>query len=92
MTNEERPLYEIVEKLEAGVEQLDSVPGPRCSPRCRLHSHSGWSLPRAAKASSTGTALIFDTIYKGSRNELCTLRSVRFAADQMWPLFSFSET
>ena len=78
MTNEERPLYEIVEKLEAAWNTSDSVAWAVafCRGR-RLHSHSGRTFPRTRPRLERGHRTIFDTIYKGSRNSF-KVEKVRF--------------
>ena len=70
MTNEERPLYEIVEKLEAAWNSYDSVAWASLFAEDADFIHILGGHYQGRDAIERGHRTIFDTIYKGSRNKL----------------------
>jgi uncharacterized protein (TIGR02246 family) len=77
MTTEERPLYEVVEKLEAAWNNSDSVAWTAlfADDADFIHILGGHFLGRGAI--EHGHRMIFDSIYKGSRNKF-TVEKIRF--------------
>ena len=90
MTVEERPLYEIVEKLEAAWNSSDSVAWASLFVEDAdfIHILGGHFHGREAVERSHRT--IFDTIYKGSRNKF-TVQKVRFVRPDVAIVFVFAE-
>ena len=68
MTNEERPLYEIVEKLEAAWNNSDSVAWTALFADDADFIHVLGGHFHGRTEIERGHRTIFDTIYKGSRN------------------------
>ena len=70
MTNEERSLHEIVEKLEAAWNSDDSVAWASLFAEDADFIHILGGHYHGRDGIERGHRIIFDTIYKGSRNEL----------------------
>ncbi len=77
MTNDERPLYEIVEKLEAAWNNSDSVTWAALFVEDADFIHILGRHFHGRSEVERGHRTIFDTIYKGSRNSF-KVESVRF--------------
>ena len=77
MTNEERPLYEIVEKLQAAWNASDSMAWASLFAEDADFIHILGGHFQGREAIEHGHRTIFDTIYKGSRNKL-DVEKVRF--------------
>ena len=90
MTTEERPLYEIVEKLGNAWNTADSVAWTAqfAEDADFIHILGGHFNGRTAIERSHRA--IFDTIYKGSRNKL-TVQKVRFVRPDVAIVFVFAE-
>jgi uncharacterized protein (TIGR02246 family) len=90
MTTAERPLYEIVEKLEAAWNNADSVAWTALFADDADFIHILGGHFNRHTAIERGHRAIFDTIYKGSRNKF-TVQKARFLRPDVAIVFVFAE-
>ncbi len=90
MTTEERPLYEIVEKLESAWNTADSVAWTALFADDADFIHILGGHFNGHTAIERGHRAIFDTIYKGSRSKF-TVQKVRFVRPDVAIVFVFAE-
>ncbi len=90
MTDEEHPLYEIVEKLETAWNKYDSVAWTALFADDADFIHILGGYFNGHTAIERGHRAIFDTIYKGSRNKF-TVQKVRFVRADVAIVFVFAE-
>jgi uncharacterized protein (TIGR02246 family) len=90
MTTEERPLYEIVEKLENTWNTGDSAAWTAQFAEDADFIHILGGHFNGHTAIERGHRAIFDTIYKGSRNRF-TVQKVRFVLPEVAIVFIFAE-
>jgi uncharacterized protein (TIGR02246 family) len=89
MTPEERPLYEIVEKLEAAWNRGDSVAWTELFADDADFIHVLGGHFHGRTDIERGHRTIFDTIYKGSRNDF-KVEGVRFVRPDEAVVFVFA--
>src|SRR5271169_649404 len=89
MTIEERPLYEIAEKLEAAWNNSDSVAWTALFAEDADFIHILGGHFRGRTEIERGHRTIFDTSYKGSRNSF-KVESVRFVRPDVAIVFIFA--
>ncbi|HEY4930167.1 MAG TPA: SgcJ/EcaC family oxidoreductase [Terriglobales bacterium] len=89
MTPEERPLYEIVEKLEAAWNRGDSVAWTELFADDADFIHVLGGHFHGKTDIEHGHRTIFDTIYKGSRNSF-EVEGVRFVRPDVAVVFIFA--
>ncbi len=90
MSPEERPLYEIVEKLENAWNTADSVAWTAQFAEDADFIHILGGHFNGHTAIERGHRAIFDTIYKGSRSKF-TVQKVRFVLPDVAVVFVFAE-
>jgi uncharacterized protein (TIGR02246 family) len=90
MSPEERPLYEIVEKLENTWNTADSVAWTAQFAEDADFIHILGGLFNGHTAIERGHRAIFDTIYRGSRNKF-TVQKIRFVRPDVAIVFVFAE-
>jgi uncharacterized protein (TIGR02246 family) len=90
MTADERPLYEIAEKLEAAWNAGDSVAWTSQFADDADFIHILGGHFNGTTSIERGHRAIFDTIYKGSRNKF-TVQKIRFVRPDVAIVFVFAE-
>jgi uncharacterized protein (TIGR02246 family) len=90
MTNEERPLYQIVEKLQSAWNRSDSVTWAALFADDADFIHILGGDFAGQTAIERGHRVIFDTIYKGSTNKF-TVQKIRFVGPDVAVVFLLAE-
>ena len=90
MTNEERPLYEMVEQLESAWNRSDSVAWAALFADDADFIHILGGHFTGQTAIERGHRAIFDTIYKGSTNRF-TVQKTRFVGSDVAIVFILAE-
>jgi len=90
MTNEERPLYEIVDKLQSAWNRSDSIAWAALFADDADFIHILGGHFTGQTAIERGHRAIFDTIYKGSTNSF-TVQKIRFVGSDVAIVFILAE-